>query len=99
MPQKFNGRYIKHNSKKLTDVLKIIWNSVSFYEKDDRWCEIEEYESFLFSSRFQVYFDRPRMYLFTYAYDNKDANELYSGTTYKRYLECTLIQWRISIYL
>ena len=29
--------------------------------------------------RFQVYFDRPRMYLFTYAYDNKDANELFSG--------------------
>ena len=30
--------------------------------------------------RFQVYFDRPRMYLFTYAYDNKDANELFSGS-------------------
>ena len=29
--------------------------------------------------RFKYYFDRPRMYLFTYAYNDKNANELYSG--------------------
>ena len=29
--------------------------------------------------RIKIKYDRPRMYIFTYAYDDKDANELYSG--------------------
>ena len=29
--------------------------------------------------RYRYFYDRPRMYLFTYAYDDKNANELYSG--------------------
>jgi len=34
--------------------------------------------SYTVCHRFQIYYDRPRMYIFTYAYDDKDANELYS---------------------
>jgi len=53
------------------------------YSKADSWAYYNgsvdnDLISFTFCHRFQVYFDRPRMYLFTYAYDNKDANELYS---------------------
>ena len=35
--------------------------------------------SFTVCHRFQIFYERPRMYIFTYAYDDKDANELYSG--------------------
>ena len=29
--------------------------------------------------RYRVFYERPRMYLFTYAYNDKNANELFSG--------------------
>lgn len=30
--------------------------------------------------RYKYFYDRPRMYLFTYAFDDKNANELFSGS-------------------
>lgn len=36
--------------------------------------------------RFQLYYTRPRMYLFTYAFDDQDTNELYSGKTSNTYV-------------
>ena len=35
--------------------------------------------SYTICHRFKYHFDRPRMYLFTYAYDDKNAEELFSG--------------------
>ena len=34
--------------------------------------------SYTVCHRYKIYYDRPRMYIFTYAFDDKDANELYS---------------------
>ena len=35
--------------------------------------------SYTVCHRFNIKYDRPRMYIFTYAYDDKDANEIFSG--------------------
>ena len=41
--------------------------------------ELPNYLSYLkLFLRYQLYYTRPRMYLFTYAYDDEDTNELYS---------------------
>jgi len=53
------------------------------YSKDSSWAFYngtlkDPLYSFTVCHRFQIYYDRPRMYIFTYAYDDKDANELYS---------------------
>ena len=34
--------------------------------------------SFTVCQRFQLWFERPRMYLFTYAYSDEEANELFA---------------------
>ena len=47
--------------------------------------------------RFKYYFDRPRMYLFTYAYNDKNANELYSGVGRMRYIVLLYLSYVIRI--
>lgn len=34
--------------------------------------------SFTVCHRFQLFYERPRMYVFTYAYSDEDTNELYA---------------------
>ena len=47
--------------------------------------------------RYKYFYDRPRMYLFTYAFDDKNANELFSGNESSfRYLPDTTYQITIS---
>ncbi|XP_023337222.1 uncharacterized protein LOC111708162 isoform X2 [Eurytemora carolleeae] len=67
-----------------TNNIPVFRFQVDGYTSDTSWAFFNgtipaDLISFTFCHRFQILFTRPRMYLFTYAFGNKDANELYSA--------------------
>jgi len=63
--------------------IPVIYFQKDGYATEDSWASFngtvkEDLTSFTACHRFQLWYERPRMYLFTYAYDDEDTNELYS---------------------
>lgn len=63
--------------------IPVLYLQAKGYTSENSWASYngtidEDLYSFTACHRFQLWFERPRMYLFTYAYDDEDTNELYS---------------------